>query len=857
MDVLNQRISLMSLYSKFIMRMFLSLETKLPGKKNLTLLFLFFHLLTHAQQVENKPSGKISGKIIDSISGKPVEYATISLLLQEENKVVNGTTTDDKGFFKLSDIANGKYKMLVYFVGYKTATKTDLVIDKSNSMLSVGMVKLINQQTTLKEVVVEGEKSIIESKIDKIVYNAEKDLTSQGGVATDILKKVPQVSVDVDGNVDIQGNTNIRFLINGKPSSVFGNNLADVLQSIPASQIQSIEVITSPGAKYDAEGTGGIINIILKKSTAQGINGSVALTGGTRLENGSFNLSARKGKFGANAFFSGNGQINTTTINSMNRSAQDPVLMQNTELNQNGTSNLTRRGFQTGANIDWAITQKDNLIVGFSYNNFGNNNVGIVNRQTSIQDASGNSLSNIDNLVNSGNKFTAQSYDWNINYKKTFKTEGQELEVLYAASDAINYSYYSQLQSYIKPDSVFNGSNGKNQGTDKQTNISVNYTQPLSKNMTIETGAKTVLRQLNSVSDVFLLNPSSGNYSYSTSQSSALNYNRNIYAYYVSLTLKLFNYLDVKGGCRYEYTNTKADFSNVSAVNIQPYSSFIPSGVISHTFKNRHTLKISYTRRIQRPDYGDLNPFFNVSDPKNITTGNPNLKPEVSNNMELGYNKSFEKGANINTSLFFRSNLQDIQSYTSYYPTYQVGDSTYTNVAISKRENIGRENNIGMNVFVSVPINKKINLRSNISGFQRYITNYLAPNSNISGFNYRANLNASFQLLSTLSMELFGNYNSQRVTVQGKLPAFITYNIAIRKQLFHKKASIALTATNPFNKYVNQKTELTGTDFTLYTLRELPYRSFGINFTYKFGKLEFKKQREAEDANLTNPPVQN
>lgn len=827
-------------------------------KKTVLILVLFLcAFITKAQQPDNKASGKITGRVIDSLTGKPIEYATISLLLQEENKVVNGTTTDDKGVFKLDNVGEGTYKMLIYFVGYKTGTKTAIVIDKNNANFSFGNIKLANQQTTLKEVVIEGEKSIIESKIDKIVYNAEKDLSSQGGVATDMLKKVPQVSVDVDGNVDIQGNTNIRFLINGKPSSVFGNNLTDVLQSIPASQIQSIEVITSPGAKYDAEGTGGIINIILKKSTAQGINGNVALTGGTRLENGSFNLSARKGKFGANAFFTGNGQINTTTINTMNRASQDPTLMQNTQLNQNGTSDFTRHGVQTGCSIDWAITPKDNITAAFSYNNFGNNNNGSLTRQTLVQDATtGNTLSNIDNLVNSGSNFTSQVYDWNVNYKKTFAKEGQELDVLYSASNANNYSYYSQAQSYIKPDSVFNGSNGKSQGTDKQTNISISYTQPISKDVIFETGAKTVLRQLNNTSGVFLLNPSSDNYSYSNSQSSALNYTRNIYAYYLSLTFKLFNFLDVKAGCRYEYTDTKASFSNVSAVSIQPYSSIIPSGIISHSFKNRHTLKISYTHRIQRPDYGDLNPFLNVSDPKNITTGNPNLAPEVSNNIELGYNKSFDKGANINVSLFLRSNLQDIQSYTTYYPTYQIGDSTYTNVAISKRENIGRENNYGANIFISVPINKKINLRSNISGFQRDIINNLAPNSNISGFNYRANLNASFQLTNTLSMELFGNYNSQRITVQGKMPAFLTYNFAIRKQLFNKKASIALTATNPFNKYVKQATELAGTDFTLYTVRELPYRSFGINFTYKFGKLEFKKQKEVEDVNLTNPPVQ-
>ena len=402
------------------MRFLFFLIPRSINKKTFFLLSILLHLFSYAQQPEIKASGKINGRVIDSISGKAVEYATISLMLQENDKVINGTTTDENGLFKLNNIADGTYKMLIYFVGYKTGTRSSIIINQNNASISLGNIKLINQQTTLKEVVIEGEKSIIESKIDKIVYNADKDLTSQGGVATDVLKKVPQVSVDADGNVDIQGNTNIRFLINGKPSSVFGNNLADVLQSIPASQIQSIEVITSPGARYDAEGTGGIINIILKKSTAQGINGNVSLSAGTRLENGSFNLSARKGKFGANAFLSGNGQINTTTINNLNRSSLDPSLQQSTQLNQNGTSDLTRQGFQTGGSIDWAITSNDNITAAFSYNYFGNNNNGSLNRQTIVQDASNNTLSNVANLVNSNNNFNSQVYDWNVNYKKTF-----------------------------------------------------------------------------------------------------------------------------------------------------------------------------------------------------------------------------------------------------------------------------------------------------------------------------------------------------------------------------------------------------------------------------------------------------
>jgi ferric enterobactin receptor len=605
---------------------------------------------------------------------------------------------------------------------------------------------------------------------------------------------------------------------------------------------------------YDAEGTGGIINIILKKVTAQGINGSLSLTGGSRLQNGSFNLAARKGKFAVNAFLSGNAQLTSTTINTLDRESVDPTTGYKSSLVQNGTSQFSRNGYQTGLGFDWAMTEKDNLTGGFSFNDFGNSNPATTNRESITRDASGNALSDIVNLVNANSNFNTKAYDWNVSYKRKFKKKDRLLDILYSSSLADNYSFYQQTQSYVNPDSVFNSSYGKNPGTYLQTNISANYADPITDKILFETGLKTVIYNINSTSDVFLLNPGSDNYNYNSSQSNTINYQRYIYAGYVSTTIKL-KFLDIKAGLRNEYTQTNASFSNTNQVNIAPYNIVVPSGIVSHTFKNNQTLKISYSFRIQRPDYNDVNPFVNASDPKNLTTGNPNLKPETSNNIELGYSKSYEKGININVNAFYRDNRADIQGYSVVYPSYKVGDSTYTNVSVTTRENIGREDNIGLNVFASANLKKKFNFRTNLSAYQRYIYSSIVPGSNINGFNYRANLNVSYQITETMIAEVFGNFNSPRISVQGKMPSFTTYNLAIRKQFYHKKMSLALTATNPFNKYVNQRTETTGVDFTSNALRQLPYRSFGINFTWKFGKLEFKKQKEMEDVNLTNPPA--
>ena len=795
--------------------------------------------------------GKITGKIIDSTSIEPIEYATISLLKQESKKVVNGTTADTKGTFKLSDIPDGKYKILISFIGYKTKEFNNIIIDKTHYTISLGTISLVESRTDIKEVVVTANK-LIEEKIDKTVYNVDKDVSSQTGAAADVLKKVPQVSVDVDGNVELQGNSNVKFLIDGKPSVIFGSNVAEVLQSIPANQIKNIEIITSQGAKDDASGTGGIINIILKKSTAEGYNGNISLTGGTRLENGSLNLNGHHGHFSVNAFVNGNAQLPSTTTSEMNKTTLDTSTKKNTYFHQDGSSLYNRKAGQSGLGFNWDISPKDNLTGSFGFNYMGYDNEGKNYRKT-VKDSTFNDIAGT--TSNSHN----ESFEWGLNYRKNFAKEDQKLEFSYLQSYANNYSFYQETKQYTASDSIYAGSNGKNPGTQKETQITIDYAQPLGKLAIIELGGKAILSDINSTSNVHTYNKAQNSYFFDQTLSNAFNYKSTIYAGYLSTTFKLLNWLDVKTGVRYENTKPEAYFSNSGNVTLKSYGTFVPSAIISHKFEKSQMVKLSYTRRIERPAYKDLNPFVNASDSKDLTMGNPNLKPEIGNKIELSYSKSFEKGSNINATFFYRGNKDDIQAYKRAYSKFVVGDTSYTDVSVTTRENVGRENNYGINLFVSVPIKSKLSLRTNIAYFQRYIINGTLDGKNVQGYNYRINGNATYSVNSTLVIELSGNFNSPRINVQGKMPSFTTYNFALRKQFFKKKASLAFTATNFFSRNVEQKTIQTGSNFTSINIREIPYRSFGINFSYKFGKLEFKKEREkeSEDNNQLNPGVGN
>jgi len=787
---------------------------------------------------EKKEGGRITGRVIDSLSHQPLQYATITLYKKDQPKPAGGGMTSPKGTFAIDDLAPGTYTLTVELIGYAPHNQGAILIEKRT--VGLGDIRIGKKATDLQAVTVTAPRGLVENKIDKMVYNVEKDVTSLGGVATDVLKKVPMVSVDVDGNVDIMGNTNILFLINGRPSSIFGNNLADALQAIPASQIKSIEVITSPGAKYDAEGTGGIINIILKDNKLNGINGNLSLTGGSRLQNGSLNLNAKHGNFGMNAFFSGNAQLPSTTRNSSTRHSFDSTGQIVDNLTQNGSSRFQRNGFESGLGFEWTPDKKNTFSANIGYDNFGNRNTGsyIQNEQQATE---------LTSLVRSASRFRATTFDWNVRYKRTFAQEDQELDLSVDGSEGHNNSSYSQAQSLPNGDSTFGGSQGNSTGHDREINFRLDYVQPFGEKVRLETGGRVQIRQIASTSPVYTYDLSTADYPYDSSQSNALVYDRHVYAGYASLSFPLFNYLDVKGGLRYERTETDAGFSKAPNTTIPGYNTFAPTIIFSHSFKNDQTLKIGYARRIQRPNYRWLNPYVNASDPKNLSRGNPFLQPEIADNLNLTYSKSFEKGSAVNIELFYNRSSHDIQPFIQYYPSFTLGDSVYTDVSVNTPMNVGAERNTGVNIYGSVPLGKKLTLRSNISVFDRYITTGALGGSAVNSFNYRININASYPLSSTFILEFFGNFNSARNEIQGRYPSFTTYNFAARKQFWNKKASIAFTTTNPFSFYVNQATGVKGSNFTLNSLRRVPFQSFGLNFTYKFGKLEFKKDKEEKE----------
>ncbi|HEY4324798.1 MAG TPA: TonB-dependent receptor, partial [Mucilaginibacter sp.] len=382
--------------------------------------------------------GKISGTLIDSLTKKPMDFASIGLYRSGGKSPITGVITDEKGNFKLDNIHPGSYKLLITFIGYPSKTIDPVITTDSKPDKNLGSILVSPGAKVLKEVVVEGQAALIENKIDKIVYNAEKDITAAGGTATDLLGKVPLVAVDMNGNVSIRGDQNVRVLINGKPSGATSASLSDVLKAIPADQIKSIEVITSPSAKYDAEGSAGIINIITKQKNVSGVSGSISGGVGTRQNNGNANFNYNKNRFNFSANLGGNASWPQTTLSDFKQQIDKDTIHTNTETK--GTSTLKRHA---------AV---GSLTAGYQFNSF--NNVTSTFRFNQIEfntDGSSNTMSASPYSSTTSTHNQIDGFDWSLDYTHKFKKEGHEIDFSTQWSHNNGTTDYTNLYSGVFP----------------------------------------------------------------------------------------------------------------------------------------------------------------------------------------------------------------------------------------------------------------------------------------------------------------------------------------------------------------------------------------------------------------------
>jgi outer membrane receptor protein involved in Fe transport len=817
--------------------------------------------------------GKISGTVIDSLTKKPVDYATISLFKSGAKTPINGVLTDEKGNFKIDNIRSGKYKITVSFIGYPTKTYDPVETTASKPDNNMGQLVIAPSAKSLKEVQVVGQQALIENKIDKIVYNAEKDLTAAGGNATDVLQKVPLVSVDMNGNVALRGDQNVRVLINGKPSGATSASLSDVLKTIPADQIKSIEVLTSPSAKYDAEGSGGIINIITKTKNASGVSGSVSGGVGTRQNNGNMNLNYNKNRFNFSANLGGNLTWPQTMTSIFDQTINTPAIP------ANGTNPAVdavhQRNYNTTANETKRHGARGTLTAGYEFNGFNSINSTLALNDGGFNTNGGGNYS-IENFITPAksieyigktmnkNKFTG--FDWNLDYTHKFKKEGHEITVSGQWSHSIiktDYMSLFQAKPLTGKAAPQPSQKGNNNGKNNEYTVQADYTLPISKTLKLEAGGKTIQRRINSDYTIFSVDSVGNNAIVDPLNSNLYNYNQNVYAGYSVFNITLPKNYSVLAGFRYENTQIKGDpktpyASGENQQQLNPftasYNTYVPSLTIQKVF-GTNTLKLSYSKRIQRPSLQVLNPFINRTNIQSQSVGNPNLAPEVSQTVELNYN-TFIKSSVLNFSVYYKRTNDLIEGLAD--PLQEIVNGDTVNATRTIQRNAALNNSWGASFFGSINPIKPLTIRGSVNVFTYNPTvytefaNFINPDAIKTQLQYTMFGSAQYTFPKDFIFEAFGFINSPRRTIQGSSPSFGIYAFGVKKQFMNKKASIGFNTVQPFavNKAFNQNISSPG--FSQTSRTQFPFQSFGITFSYSFGKISFSNPQQKKKKGVNN-----
>jgi len=782
------------------------------------------------QKATGKKEFKISGKVVDMSTGEPIPYATALLKEAATEVSVAGGVADDNGEFFFNVKLAGKYKVELSYVGYDPFVRDEIEVGPNTPSLFLGNISLNESAVALEEVTVQGQRSLIEEKVDRTIYNAEYDKTTVGGDASDVLRRVPMLTVDLDGNVSMRGSSNILVLIDNKQSAIVANNIADALKQIPAEEIKSVEVITSPSAKYDAEGTGGVINIVTKKNKLQGASLNINVSAGLRGSNLGLNAALKKGKMGFS--LGGFGRAGYNILGSFEN--------EQTLISQDGPATRILQGAETRNNMmfgrynfgwDYEINKFNFMTTSVS---FGLRNMRMqqddLYTETYIEDMLVNELLRdvrTDNLSN--------NVDVSYNYTKSYEKKGKEISFsgLYSRSnrtnDFVNSLYndsFDQIISRIKND---------NDNLNEEFTVQVDYVTPLGSKdeQIIEYGAKNILRKATSDFAYFRAKGADADYveDEDVSLSNQFNYNQNVTAGYLSYTLGFLEHYTLKTGIRYEYTHIDADFlSSDLPADIPSYGTVVPNMNFGRKLSNGNMLKAAYNRRIQRPSLNYLNPNIEAANPQQITQGNPLLDPELTDNYELSYS-TFIKDVSLNFTSYLRNTTGSIQPVR----TIQDGDIIFTTY-----ENIGNEKAYGLGIFSNINISDKLSLNGSIDGYFAQLDNGLADplyKAENEGFVLSGRLFGNYTLPRDWQIQAFSFYRGRSVQLQGSSGGFGIYSLSLNKQFAEKRGSIGFGAENFFTPEFNIRNELVTPTITQKSVTGFRFMNFKINFSYRIGKL--------------------
>ena len=797
-------------------------------KTKLFLPIYLFSIIIYSQSYSYNENKEfiVSGKVTNSENSEPLEYATITILDLKDNNVVTGGLSDETGNFKIST-KKGIYNVLIEYMSFKNKTLENINIYND---LSLGEVQLELNYESLGEVEIIAEETSVEIRLDKKIYTVGKDLSVRGGTANDVLDNIPSVSTDLDGNILLRGNDAARILINGKPSRLVGIN-STFIKQLPADAIEKVEVITSPSARYEAEGSGGIINIILRKSKKLGLNGSLSANAGDPKANSlSSNINYRNGKinfFNSSSIYDrlrpGNSSGITEYYNGDNPS---------TFFSENRYRERDSEGYFVNNGFEWYIDDNTSLIGSFYYNDYKSDN--LESNTINELDENSNILNSITQNDMEGDVDNNREY--NINFERKFNDDGQKI--------TIDFQYENSKEwenSIIDENQIISESIDENISSESYL-IQSDYVLPIGENKQFEAGIR--ISNEDDITDYRVFDNVNGGFIEDLNQSNLFQYKEKISAVYTQYGVKVEDKYSFLFGLRVENT-----LKNVNQLTIQDFTKIDDTGLFP-TFNfgleisENETLTFGYNRRIRRPWSRFVNPFPTKISPILIWRGNPYLDPTYSNNLDIGYLKRFESSFTVNTSAYFQKSTNSIN--TIIEDTGEFAEINGVDVPIVERFpiNLSTNERFGFELNLSYRKGRKWNINSNFNLFQNKVegtyNNIVYDNKNVS-WSFR--LNNKLTLPGKIEWQTRMNVRGPNETAVSKSEGDFSIDLAFSKELFKDKATLTLNIRDLLDQRGWRNETFNENFYNDFEFR-WSQRSATLNLTYRFNQKKNQNRRQ-------------
>ena len=774
--------------------------------------------------------GQVYGAVIDSATSEPIPYASVSIINSRSNTILTGGITDDRGIFNIKEIALGKHKVIIEYIGYEKkelGPYTFLPFGKNNQT-EYNLEKISLNQTSLQMagVEVEGERPLFVQTAEKRVFNVEKNSLSTGGSAIDALRQVPGVEVDPDDNISLRGNTKVNLMIDGKPSSIAGGDIKSLLQSVPASNIADIEVMTNPGAKYDPEGMAGIINIVLKENRFAGLNGNFNTGGDTQ---GGTNLSGqvnfRNTKFNSFINLGLNDRVwnsDGTSYRKMEYQAYENILNQSYDSKSNGPNLFVKTGGEYFIDPTQSLGLSFTVSDGKKYrdnDNYTYDKGPGESRYVRISDSDGD----------------RGGYDFNLNYDKKFKNPKHKLTSFLRLSDGNNLGtdeyknmeWENYEEFFENMDEARNGQDGTNRGFDFQAD----YVRPFENGSKLELGFSSKNNDRNDKQTAEVFDYSLNQFVNDSEFSNDFNFNETVNAAYFQYGGSYW-FIGYNAGLRYEAVNMLSDLKSNPEVFKKDYNSFYPSLSFSLGAPQFFQMQASYSKRVRRPRGRQLNPFVSRQDERNYRSGNPFLNPEYTDSYEINFSR-FSRGLSLSFGTYYRNTTDEI---TRHKEVNQDGTSLAT------YENIGSKETKGFEYNIVGSLGKKIRV---IFGGNTYWDDI---NTDLYGDVYdktsRTNnfrITSTYNVLPATEIAFFMFHQPKKEIAIGTFNAMTWSSMSVKQKLMEERLNLTLNISDPF--------ALSGFGFSLQndswlqeSVRNFSSRTVRLTLEYRFGKMEDKSR---------------